>query len=414
MIRPLTLAVLTCLSLPATAQSAANAGPDEGRVVLNLRYRYEHVDQDNALRNANAQTLRTRLGYETGQWHGFSALVEMEHVGRLFGSPYNSTRNGRADYAVVADPSGTSLNQALLRHQGDYGMVSIGRQRINLDNQRFVGAVGWRQNEQTFDAALARLNANDNLSLTYAWLDKVHTLFGPDDDHSTPANRARIDSNSHLLNLNWAIEPRFNLMGYHYRLDLKDAAISANAPLGTLSSATTGLRVYGAAGAFDYTVEYARQKDTADNPWDLDSRYKFVELGYKIQQLKLKIGLESLGGDTGEGNRAFQTPLATKHLFQGWADQFLTTPADGLDDLYLSAQLGIGDGGSLQAQYHDFSSERGSTDFGTEIGLAYSQPLHPWGIKGLTGTVKYARYDSDDSRRSVDTDKFWLQLEYAY
>jgi hypothetical protein len=116
-----------------------------------------------------------------------------------------------------------------------------------------------------------------------------------------------------------------------------------------------------------------------------------------------------LGGDKGPGNRAFQTPLATKHAFQGWADIFLATPADGVKDAYVGATLPLL-GGSLQAWYHDFRAERGSSQYGEEIDVAYGHPIP--GVKGLVGLVKYASYDADEF--AVDTDKLWLQLQYSY
>ncbi|MCY1547804.1 hypothetical protein D9M68_838820 [compost metagenome] len=123
----------------------------------------------------------------------------------------------------------------------------------------------------------------------------------------------------------------------------------------------------------------------------------------------MKAGYEVLGGAEGPGNRAFQTPLATKHAFQGWADLFLMTPADGIEDAYFGAILPLF-GGSLQAWYHDFRAEQGSSRYGKEIDLSYAHPVPD--VKGLVGLVKYASYDADDF--AVDTDKLWLQLQYSY
>jgi len=140
----------------------------EGKPILDLRYRFEHVDQDNALDHANAQTLRTRVGFQSGKWYGLSALLEVDNVSRLGKEAYNDTRNGQNQYAVVADPDGSEVNQALLRYDHALGSLVAGRQRINLDNQRFVGGVAWRQNEQTYDGLLGQLKPLDGLTLTYA------------------------------------------------------------------------------------------------------------------------------------------------------------------------------------------------------------------------------------------------------
>ncbi|MCM2319794.1 MAG: alginate export family protein [Pseudomonas sp.] len=382
----------------------------EGKVGIDARYRYEHVDQDNPLDHANAQTLRTRLSLQSGKWYGLSALVEADNVARLGDAAYNDTRNGQTDYSVVADPDGSEINQALLRYDHSRGSAVVGRQRINLDNQRFVGGVAWRQNEQTYDAVLGQLKPLDGLTLTYGYLDNINSIFGPDNGRfANRSNPANIEGHSHLLNAQYVLRPELTVTAYHYLLGLDNLALSAAGAYGTLSSKTSGVRLNGAVQGISYALEYAQQQDYADNPQELDSDYYLAELGYTVRGVQLKAGYEVLGGDDGPGNRAFQTPLATKHAFQGWADVFLTTPADGVKDAYLGASTALL-GGTLQAWYHDFRAEEGSSQYGEELDLSYGRAIP--GIKGLTGLVKYASYAADEF--AVDTDKFWVQLQYSY
>lgn len=384
----------------------------QGKPILDARYRFENVDQNNDLRDANAQTLRTRAGFQSGQWYGLSGLLEVDNVSRIGDDAYNSTRNGQKEYAVVADPDGTEVNQALLRYDHKLGSAVLGRQRINLDNQRFIGSVAWRQNEQTFDGALTQLKPLDGLTLSYAYLDQVNTVFGPDNGrYDNVTNPANIDGHSHLINAQYVFMPQLTATAYSYLLDLDNIAVAPTAVEGTLSSQTSGLRLNGVVAGVSYALEYAQQKDYGDNPLELDSEYYLAELGYTLKGVQLKAGYEVLGGDNGSGNRAFQTPLATKHAFQGWADQFLTTPADGIEDAYVGVTAPLL-GGTLQAWYHDFSTEQGSDEYGNEIDLSYAHPIP--GVKGLVGLLKYATYDSDDKARTVDTDKVWLQLQYSY
>jgi hypothetical protein len=376
----------------------------EGKPILDLRYRYEHVDQDNTLNNANAQTLRTRVGFQSGKWYGLSALVEADNVSRIGDASYNSTRNGQGDYSVVADPDGSEVNQALLRYDHTYGSAVLGRQRINLDNQRFIGGVAWRQNEQTYDGALLQLKPLTGLTLSYAYIDTINTIFGPGNGRfDTAANPANIDGHSHLLNAQYVLMPELIASAYQYRLGLDNLAA------GGQSSQTTGVRLNGVISGISYALEYAKQKDYADNPLKLDSDYYLAELGYTIQGVALKAGYEVLGGASGPGNRAFQTPLATKHAFQGWADIFLLTPANGIKDAYLGGSAPLL-GGTLAAWYHDYRAERGSSHYGSEIDVSYAHAIP--GVKGLVGLVKYAGYNADDV--SVDTDKLWVQLQYSY
>lgn len=410
--RALSFSILA-LSAHAALAAGGNDWLADGKPIFDLRYRYENVAQDNTLRDADAHTLRTRVGYRSGTWNGVSALVEVDNVSDLGGDHYNSTRNGRGNYAVVADPSGTAINQFSLRHDSQRSAVVVGRQRINFDNQRFIGGVAWRQNEQTYDGVLLQGKPFAGFTASYAWIDRVHTVFGPDNrPYANAANQARLKGDSHLVNLNYVVSPKVALSAYHYRLDLGNAAVTPTAPLGTLSSATTGIRATGAIDGLAYVFEYARQKDVVGNPWSLDSRYVLAEAGYTFEnKAQFRVGYEALGGADGPGNRAFQTPLATKHLFNGWADLFLTTPADGLEDRHASFGLPLL-GGTLAGAWHTFDSERGSTSFGTEVDLSYARPIPA--LKGLSGLVKYASYDSDNHARSVDTDKVWLQVQYVY
>lgn len=409
---------LRWLSLPLlaiTAPSWAGDAPgdlfSDAKPILGARLRYESVHQDGARHDAEAQTLRTRAGVQSGAWQGFSGLVEVDNVSRLGKAAYNDTRNGQSAYPVVADPDGTEVNQALLRYDHSLGSAVIGRQRINLDNQRFIGSVAWRQNEQTYDGALVQLKPIDGLTLTYGHLDQVNSVFGPDNGHhDNPTNPANISGHSHLFNARYVAAPQLSVTAYRYLLDLDDLALASGGPRGTLSSQTSGLRLSGMVAGFGYALEYARQSDYGDNPQALNSHYALAELSYTLDGVQLKAGYEVLGGDHGPGNRAFQTPLATKHAFQGWADVFLTTPADGLEDRYVGGSAPLL-GGTLQGWYHAFDTEQGQDRYGNELDLAYAHPIP--GVKGLAGLLKYARYDSDDSARSRDLDKLWLQLEYS-
>ncbi|WP_313232022.1 alginate export family protein [Stenotrophomonas acidaminiphila] len=405
------LAAALPLLLVAAPALAADAG---GAPLLDLRYRYEHVAQDGIARDADADahSARLRLGYRTARWHGWSALGEVDGVAHLGGERFNDTRNGRTRYPTVADPDYVELNQALLRYDGGHGNVQLGRQRINLGNQRFVGGVGWRQNEQTYDGAMMELAPAARWKLTYAYVTNINTVFGPDQPPvpslTAPAN---IHGDSHLLQARFTPGTQLAFTGYHYRLDLENVAVAAGAPRGTLSADTTGLRVQGSHGAFGYVLEHARQVDGHGNPWSLDSRYWLGEASHAAGEVKSTLGYEVLGaGAGGPGNRAFQTPLATKHAFQGWADQFLTTPADGLRDAYAGVVVPLA-GGKAQAWYHDFRSDRGSYRYGHELNLSWERAVPQ--LKGLSVLLKAARYRSADAVRTRDADKLWVQLQYT-
>src|SRR6185369_8425053 len=81
-------------------------------------------------------------------------------------------------------------------------------------------------------------------------------------------------------------------------------------------------------------ASYARQMDWEDNPADYSADYIAAEAGLAYRGFTLTGGYELLGSDN---NRAVQTPMATLHKFNGWADIFLVTPNAGLEDVYVGA-----------------------------------------------------------------------------
>ena len=376
--------VVAGLSAPqiTLAESIAEAF-SAGSASLNMRYRYETVDDGNpATKDADAHTLRSRLGFTTGSFYDLKAHADFEVVNT--GGDFNSGSNGAAGFSKVVDPKGEELNQAWLSYSGIEGSdLKLGRQRIILDNARFVGNVGWRQNEQTFDAVMFSNKSFEDVDISLTHIAQVNTITG-----------GEVDTAHNLLNVGFSKTPVGKVSGYIYSLD-EDA--------NTNDTSTIGIRMKGAADSFLYTLELAEQSDTGDNTTDLGASYLFGEAGYKIDKTKVFLGYESLGSD--KGVAAFQTPLATKHAFNGWADKFLATPAAGLNDAYFKVVSKVA-GMKLVGVYHDFSSDEGSTDYGTELDLLLVKPFN----KTFKGLIKYSDFSSD-SAAYTDTQKIWFALE---
>lgn len=381
------------------AAGPALAAEIPGDVIVDARLRYETVDQDGFPEDAQALTLRTRLGYETPAWRGFKLLVEGENVTALV-DDYNSSTNGKLRYPLVPDPETTELNRAQISWAGTHGEAVVGRQRIILNNARFVGNVGFRQNEQTFDAVKTVWRPDPAVSASYIYIDKVRRIFG--DDH--PQGEFRSDS--HLLQVD-ARTTVGQLSAYGYLLDLE------NAP--ALSSETWGLRLAGQRPmggdlAALYALEYATQRDYGNAPLDFDLDYVELTGGLKKGPHQATVSLEQLDGD---GRRGFQTPLATLHAFQGFADVFLTTPADGVRDLNLRASTTFdgphGKPVRLAAAVHDFDAADGGRDFGRELDVGASTPI----TKHLTGEIKAAVFEGE-AAGFADRVKIWTSLELKF
>lgn len=368
-----------------------------GKAGLDLRYRYEWVGQDNPSRDANASTLRTRLNYATGTFSGLAAFIEFDDI-RVIGSERynNGTRlpSAETQYSVVADPEDTEVNQLFLSYSGwSNNLFKLGRQRIIYDNARFIGNVGWRQNEQTYDAFSLVNSALADTQLSYAYIDKVNRIFGDD----SPIGE--FDMQSHLLNLGYSGWERGKLSVYGYFLEFVDTPAASNR---TLGARFAGEAPMGAATRLLYAFEYARQDDYQGGASTIDADYYLLELGAAAGAISGRVGHEVLGVD----GSAFSTPLATGHAFNGWADVFLATPADGLRDTYLKLS-GTVAGTGLAAAYHDFSADRGSDHYGSEVNL---QATRSFGRVNML--AKYARYRADDF--AVDTSKFWLMAQVAF
>ena len=78
------IALLSSISGANAADSITEAFSG-GTPYVDLRLRFEGVQQDNKLTDAEALTLRTRLGYKTDTFMGFSANVEFEDSRPVFG-----------------------------------------------------------------------------------------------------------------------------------------------------------------------------------------------------------------------------------------------------------------------------------------------------------------------------------------
>lgn len=399
--------LLPLATMAAGEESATDLGSaiTSGKAGISGRYRYEHVDQDNALKDANASTLRFRLNYRTGQWRGWSAFAEFDHVFHVLVDDFNSgggTSPNRTEYSVVADPEGSDLNQLYVDlDPNDDWKYRFGRQRINLDNQRFVGGVGWRQNEQTYDALTLNTTAIAKTTLSYSYVGYVRRIFG----QTVPAGKANVDG--HLFNARIGVSEDISITPYLYSLDFADVVAS--------SSITFGARAVGShpfgSGKFGWTAEIARQADAGDNPTGYDADYWHLTASYAAGNgMTLGLGYEVLGADSGAGI-GFSTPLATLHAFNGWADQFLSTPGAGLEDLYVTFRFPVAKW-NLTAVYHDFSSDTGSFDYGDEIDLSGALKLG----ERYSLLLKAAFFGADSSSplANVDTNKFWIMLTASY
>jgi hypothetical protein len=392
-------ALLITLATPALA---ADGEPIQIKPIVEARLRWENVDQG-AL-DADAVTLRMRAGAEA-RLGSLSLLAEGEGTVAPV-NDYNAfpfpidDRQRRPEYAVVADPQNMELNRLQLQYKSKTVTATVGRQRINLDDQRWVGSVGWRQNEQTFDAARGEAKLGPvSLDLTYAIAQR--TISGED-----AGPRTSFRGDFVFAGLGSKLGPVEGKL-FSYLLDYNEDFFLAN------SSQTYGGFLGGTfpvkAAKLSFRASYARQSDYGGNPFGYAADYWSFEGGAKMAGFTLAGGWEQLGSDNG---RSLQTPMATLHKFNGWADLFLTTPPAGLEDAYVSLaksfdRVKLLPGLNANVVFHQFDSAAGDVEYGTEWDASAGFRLGKVGL-----LVKYADYNAKGF--GLDTRKLWLQADWAF
>jgi len=378
-----------------------------GAVKIDTNYRYENVNQDvvptptlNGVpaaaqpKTANANTIRTRLGLLSPIFHGLQGYVEYEGT-HVLQSDYNNNRGAHSEYSVIADPGYNELNQLWISYAGvPDTVIKGGRQRIKLDDDRFIGNVGWRQMETTFDSALVTNQSIKNLTVNVGYIGNVQTFTSTTENINAP-----------ILNANYKLGDYGNLIGYGYWLDYTERANYNK------SSQTYGLRFINSDKPkkfYDhysllYTAEWSYQEDYQHSPTAYQAHRYNVMGGFAAYNFNFQGAMEQLNGSG--LNKTFNTPLGTNHAFQGWADLFLVTPDNGIRDVFgtVNAKFMENDSLVLSGIYHDFSDDTSRIHYGKEWDF---QAVKKFG-KHYSLLAKYANYEAD--RYSTDTQKIWVQ-----
>lgn len=391
--------------LPLIAATPAAAQTITVKPLVEARLRYEHAEQAGLPADADALTarVRTRVQATTGHW---TALTEVQGTLAIVGD-YHDGLQGVQNRPLVADPQNIALYRAQIRYADRGQTVTIGRQRIALDDERFVGNIPFRQNAQTFDGVRGEFQPVAGLKTDLSYIRAVRTIWGIDGSGARPAS---IPGDTFLANMAWA-SPVGTLTGFGYWIDEDSAAVQGY----RLSSRTLGVRLAGGRRAgpatLAYAASYARQSDLHRNPNEYDADYWSVDGSVDLGGPRLGGGYEVFGATSGRALTSFQTPLAANFKFNGWAEKFTTKPADGLHDLYANAgwgwkQIGTLKAVSLSAAWHRFDSDRLVRRYGTELDL-----LAQARIGRTTAGVRFADYRADTF--ATDTRKLWLQLDWT-
>lgn len=435
-----------------------------GKNMTSFRLRYEYVQQDglqpnnlsNAanslnptraedIKDANALTLRSLIGWQTAPFHNWSMAAQLINVSKLdddfndgtngFRTNGASNQNNRIAYAKVVDPDHTDINQLYVDWTGIKNTrVRAGRQQVNLDNVRFIGDIAFRQVMQVFDGVSVFNKTIPDTELFVAHFEKVNQIF------TTERN-----GNLEIINARYRLSPTEFLVGYGY-LSAFDNLGMGNAWFGTgaanlaadQSNKTFGIRLDGTHPftpnyRAHYTAEYAKQSDYKGGDDRIDAHYYKLGGGFGIDNFNVRIDQELLSSN--KNQFAFQTPFGTNHLFQGWVDKFLVTPRAGIKDSFVTATYRYGDV-VFFADYHVLASDEdfytvngGASRTGNRYGTEWNAAM-TWNVdKNWMTKLEYGKFSEDDHfaaaanttsnaagtrGRIRDTEKLWLTAMYTF
>ena len=376
---------------------------DRIQLSANLRLRYQGVDRGADLGDGDALTLRAFGTAQANLGHGFNVLGEVEAIAAIV-DDFNDGTDPLSGRAFIPDPEGIAVNRLkIVSETIPKTRVSLGRQRIALNDWRFIGSFPFRQNDQTLDAFRVETRVidfgNDTGVLDVGVFDKVNRPLGPDNPIGT------FSGTSWYANYG-VTTPIGRLVGFHY-----DFALVT--PEGDESTATTGARLLGRLHSPDFGViwegSYAVQRDNGENPNDFSADYWLGSLRLEPNDWAFMLRGEELGAENGQ---SLQTPLASLHRFSGLADQFIITPPDGLRDLSILVERKLGQVGPFErikigARAHHFNDAGGDVTYGNELDLTLSARVGKAMI-----SLEHARYEAESF--SVDTRSTVISVSYVF
>lgn len=362
-----------------------------------IRGRYEFYEVDPA-EASHALTVRARLGLLFGdKSSGFSAYVEGEGTQALI-EDFNSAGGSSpktAGNTTIADPNNSELNQAYAQYTSDGFLARVGRQRMIRNGAAFIGNVGWRQNEQTFDAAQLAYKG-DGFNVSYAYFDRVQRIFGKDAGGALTA----FEGEGHIIDFDYAAS--FGKVGgYAYLLDIDNNPNVGESNTFGFFTDTNGIY-----------AEIAYQDGTSNLAGgDYDALYGHLKYTTKVGGSTVMAGVEYLGEN-------FKTPLATVHAYNGFADAFIGQRIglnnkggnyDGITDFYLGyVKGGLPGGLTFKGFLHYFMDGELDDVYGYEADAVLVKKFN----NNLTGLLKASYFVGDDFYDDIK--QLSVQLDYKF
>ena len=333
-----------------------------------IRHRSEYSAKDfNAdIDNPLFSILRTRLNVGVNATDDVKAFIQFQDS-RTWGGGDPTAARGTMDGSAPA----FDVHQAYFSVSNVFETqlsAKIGRQEINVGNQRLVGAVGWHNIGRTFDAA--RFSYTSEAAAFDVFAARLVGAVG------TP-----IGQNLYGVVGSFPLAEGQKVEGL-FLMDNNTTAVNGGTDDGenVLQRFTAGAAFNGKASAFDYELEaYYQAGDQLEASTgklgSIGAYLASARVGYVLNADNgLKIGglftVVSGDDDSADGEvKNFDTLFATNHKFYGFMDYFVGAGsfARGLQDMSVQVGLSPNEKTSLVVDLHNFTAPHSPA--GVEKGL---------------------------------------------
>lgn len=367
-----------------------------------LRPRWNHIEESDRPETTSGGTVRLTAGWRWDLRGRLGLTLEAIHTGHFGRKRFNDDPASFATspYPLLPDPRHTGVNRAYVTWRGiDDLEVTLGRQRVTLDSERWVSDNDFRQIPQLFDGVSVVHTGFERVALTAGHYRRIRSTSGEVEDAVLT-----------LLHAAWNPAAGHSVSAFGVFHD--QAQTPHFTGFADNSYRAMGVRAQGVAarwGSLDltYVAELARQRPHAGGSHLIDARYWRAGAGLANGSWTLRFDQEVRASNA--GLYGLQMPLTDFYSYNGWTLHYFTVPREGLRDRWATARWGSG-AVTLYGEVHRFRSDFGGLDLGGEVDVGVTWEIVPRTLVRL----QHARYDPGSGRPDPEIRKTWLTLTYAF
>lgn len=309
---------------------------------------------------------------------------------------YKKEKGDNPDRWTVKEPENTRLTEAYISYKTNHYELTVGRQKIQLDNGKFIAISNWKQTYKTHDAIKYVNTYFPNLKFTAIYDDKYNGVV-PDDTAElnviTKQFAGNATNDSYWLNAQLKVTDKNFITLYNYVIKNYNN--------------TKGFNIKGSIPIFEsmtanYYAEYAIQK----NEMKLNVEPDYIYTKWDFGNEAFKIGFTY-----SEQEKYFYTPYGSGHGFNGYADvPFTKTDINVME--FFSEFKDLNDNTSYGLSYWKFNENSTDNDLGYEIDFIMKNKAPFLDLDILTEVAYYKA--PNDNFKVRDIVKIWFQIGYKF